>query len=89
MHCSGIDLNNYGHARVQDVVTPLDEYVAREDPGLPSWEKIDEYDMSDIGCIAHVVNFTSQIWKDGEATMHAHFQFNSCIAEHLTHSMER
>ncbi|ELU12951.1 hypothetical protein CAPTEDRAFT_223161 [Capitella teleta] len=47
-----------------DVVTPLDEYVAREDPGYPAWEIIDEYDMSDIGCIAHVVNFTSQIWKD-------------------------
>ena len=49
----------------QDVTTPLDEYVAREDPGLPAWEKIDEYDMSDRGCMAHVINFTSQIWKDG------------------------
>jgi PhoPQ-activated pathogenicity-related protein len=47
-----------------DVTTPLDEYVAREDPGLPAWEKIDEYDMSNRGCIAHVINFTSQIWKD-------------------------
>jgi hypothetical protein len=48
---------------VQDVQTPLDEYVNREDPAY-SYYEVTTYD-DDPDFTVHVLNMTSQQWFDG------------------------
>ena len=50
----------------QDVVTPLDDYVNRDDPTY-GYEVLDIYDDPDF--TVHVLNMTSQQWMDGMSHM--------------------
>ncbi len=54
----------------QDDVTLLDEYVQRPDNDIFHWEKIDQYNMTFLGCTAHVLNVTSHRWMDGMYACH-------------------
>ena len=47
---------------LQDVLTPLDDYVNRPDP-FYSWEEVETIDGP--GYTLHVLNMTSQKWMDG------------------------
>ena len=49
--------------QLQDVMTPLDEYVFSDD-GTYSYEEVASYSYD--GVTVYIYNMTSQIWFDGD-----------------------